>query len=242
MSTTKGHDDLLRGDLNILHHAAWYWNRVTILLHAFKVIFDSLPYQQFDFPTRLACRYTAWKIGHISRKISISSFDYYRIFHRQPLLPSGLFADTIHSAGRQFITRLTGNSNTPLNRTVFELTVTPNICFPVIWRNKSNDYEFGVWCRFDVILHRHHNLERCSMPRQSISLTGPSSEWLKLKVEIEGEYRSNSEAVNDLIRKAREIEGIRARLIQAEQSGFTEQSRDEIRAEIRKEMRRNGKL
>jgi len=80
------------------------------------------------------------------------------------------------------------------------------------------------------------------MPRQSISLTGPSSEWLKLKVEIEGEYRSKSEAINDLIRKAREIEGIRARLIQAEQSGFTEQSRDEIRAEIRKEMRRNGEL
>jgi antitoxin ParD1/3/4 len=45
-----------------------------------------------------------------------------------------------------------------------------------------------------------------------------------------------------LIRKAREIEDIRARLIQAEQSGFTEQSRDEMRAEIRKEMRRNGEL
>ena len=80
------------------------------------------------------------------------------------------------------------------------------------------------------------------MPRQSISLTGPSSDWLKQKVEVEGEYRSNSEAVNDLIRKAREIEGIRARLIQAEQSGFTSQNRDEIRAEIRKEMRRNGEL
>lgn len=80
------------------------------------------------------------------------------------------------------------------------------------------------------------------MPRQSISLTGPSSEWLKLKVEIEGEYKSNSEAVNDLIRKAREIEGIRARLIQAEQSGFTDQTREEIRTEIRQEMRRDGEL
>lgn len=66
----------------------------------------------------------------------------------------------------------------------------------------------------------------------------PNSEWLKLKVDIEGEYKSNSEAVNDLIRKAREIEGIRARLIQAEQSGFTRLTRDEIRAEIREEMRR----
>jgi antitoxin ParD1/3/4 len=40
------------------------------------------------------------------------------------------------------------------------------------------------------------------MSRQSISFSKPNSEWLKLKVDIEGEYRSNSEAVNDLIRKA----------------------------------------
>ena len=39
-----------------------------------------------------------------------------------------------------------------------------------------------------------------------------------------------------------EIEGIRARLIQAEQSGFTRLTRDEIRAEIREEMRRSGEL
>ena len=80
------------------------------------------------------------------------------------------------------------------------------------------------------------------MSRQSISLTDPNSEWLKMKVDIEGEYKSNSEAVNDLIRKAREIEGIRARLIQAEHSGFTQQNREEIRAEIRKEMQRDGEL
>jgi len=80
------------------------------------------------------------------------------------------------------------------------------------------------------------------MPRQSISLTGPSSEWLKQKVEIEGEYKSNSEAVNDLIRRARELDGIRARLTRAEQSGFTDQTREAIRAEIREEMRRDGEL
>ena len=61
-------------------------------------------------------------------------------------------------------------------------------------------------------------------------------------MEIEGEYKSNSEAVNDLIRKAREIVGIRARLIRAEQSGFTDQTREEIRAEIREEMLRDGEL
>ncbi len=62
------------------------------------------------------------------------------------------------------------------------------------------------------------------------------------KVEVEGVNRSNSEAVNDLIRKAREIEVIRARLIEAEQSGFTRLTPEQIRAEIRDEMRRDGEL
>ncbi len=80
------------------------------------------------------------------------------------------------------------------------------------------------------------------MSRQSISFTDPNSEWLKLKVDIEGEYRSNSEAVNDLIRKAREIEVIRARLIQAGQSGFTNMTTDEILAKSKDELRKNGEL
>jgi antitoxin ParD1/3/4 len=81
-----------------------------------------------------------------------------------------------------------------------------------------------------------------TMSRQSISFTSPNSEWLNQKVNVEQEYKSNSEAVNDLIRKAREIEAIRARLIQAEQNGFTKMTREEIRAEIREELRRNGEL
>lgn len=80
------------------------------------------------------------------------------------------------------------------------------------------------------------------MSRQSISFTHPNSEWLNRKVNVEREYKSNSEAVNDLIRKAREIEAIRARLIEAEQQGFTEMTREEIRAEIREELRRSGEL
>lgn len=80
------------------------------------------------------------------------------------------------------------------------------------------------------------------MSRQSISFTNPNAKWLDHKVNVEHEYRSNSEAVNDLIRKAREIEAIRARLIEAEQSGFTDLSREEIRAEVRRELRRSGEL
>lgn len=79
------------------------------------------------------------------------------------------------------------------------------------------------------------------MTRQSISLTPPNDKWLKTQIDSE-EYTSKSEIVNDLIRKARKIEAIQTRLIQAEQSGFITQSRDEILAEIKEEMRQNGKL
>jgi antitoxin ParD1/3/4 len=79
------------------------------------------------------------------------------------------------------------------------------------------------------------------MSRQSISFTPPNDEWLKAQVDSQ-EYASKSEVVNDLIRKAREIEAIRARLIQAEQSGFTTQNRAEILAQIKDEAHRDGAL
>lgn len=79
------------------------------------------------------------------------------------------------------------------------------------------------------------------MARQSISFTPPNDEWLKAQVESR-EYTSKSDVVNDLIRKAREIETIRARLIQAEQSRFTSQGRAEILAEIKDEARADGDL
>ena len=59
------------------------------------------------------------------------------------------------------------------------------------------------------------------MPRQSISFTPPNSAWLDQKVNVEREYRSNSEAVNDLIRKAREIELLRLRLTESETERIT---------------------
>ena len=49
------------------------------------------------------------------------------------------------------------------------------------------------------------------MSRQSISFTLPNADWLNKKVNVEHEYKSNSEAVNDLIRKARDVEQILAR-------------------------------
>ena len=69
------------------------------------------------------------------------------------------------------------------------------------------------------------------MPRQSISFTTPNNNWLKAQLDSE-EYTSKSEVVNDLIRKARaqqnDIDLIRAKLIKAEQSGFSDLSSNEI--------------
>ena len=74
------------------------------------------------------------------------------------------------------------------------------------------------------------------MSRQSISFTPPNNDWLKAQVETE-EFASKSEVVNDLIRRARqqdnELEEIRAKLIRAEQSGFTDKSPSEILASFK---------
>lgn len=69
------------------------------------------------------------------------------------------------------------------------------------------------------------------MVRQSISFTKPNDEWLKNQVE-NNEYSSKSEVVNDLIRQARKQQSqtnwIKAKLEKAENSGFTNDSKEEI--------------
>ncbi len=83
------------------------------------------------------------------------------------------------------------------------------------------------------------------MTRLSISFTLPNDEWLKAQIESQ-EYTSKSEVINDLIRKARaqeqENEWIRQKLIKAEKSGFTDMTPDEILAQSKHELRRNGEL
>jgi len=69
------------------------------------------------------------------------------------------------------------------------------------------------------------------MARQSISFTKPNDEWLKAQVDND-EYSSKSELVNDLIRQARkqqvQIDWIREKLDKSENSGFTDDTKDQI--------------
>ena len=71
------------------------------------------------------------------------------------------------------------------------------------------------------------------MARQSISFTKPNDEWLKSQIDS-NEYSSKSELVNDLVRQARrqqrQIDWISSKLERAENSGFTENSREQILA------------
>jgi len=71
----------------------------------------------------------------------------------------------------------------------------------------------------------------CGKTQQSISFTKLNDDWLKSQIESQ-EYSSKSELINDLIRQARkqqaQIDWIRAKLNRAENSGTTDDSKDDI--------------
>lgn len=75
-----------------------------------------------------------------------------------------------------------------------------------------------------------HHIVR-TMSRQSITLTEPNNNWLQDQVESM-EYSSKSEVVNDLIRQARNqhhlIGFIKNKIEQAEESGFSTDSKEDI--------------
>ena len=77
------------------------------------------------------------------------------------------------------------------------------------------------------------------MARQSITLANQNDEWLKEQVAKE-EFTSKSEAVNYLIKQAREqdayVEFVRMKIEKAEQSGFSTKTKEELLAEIKKKL------
>ncbi|MEO1028482.1 MAG: CopG family transcriptional regulator [Pseudomonadota bacterium] len=87
------------------------------------------------------------------------------------------------------------------------------------------------------------------MARQSVTLTEPNDAWLQEQV-AGSEFASKSEAINDLIRKARAEEAernfIRAQLIASEErtkrEGYVEQSAEDILTKFKAKARRDGKL
>ncbi len=81
------------------------------------------------------------------------------------------------------------------------------------------------------------------MVRKSISVTSQQNDWIKAQMEA-GHYGNESEVLRELIRERQlrelenqgDIERIRAKIMKAEKSGFSEKSAAELLAEIKGEM------
>ncbi|WP_430461738.1 ribbon-helix-helix domain-containing protein [Thalassolituus sp. LLYu03] len=87
--------------------------------------------------------------------------------------------------------------------------------------------------------------EQAMATRASLSLTEPNERWIQAQIDSK-EFTSRSEVVNDLIRKAREVEDIRARLFAAEMSvaekGWVKPSQEEMLNRFRERTGGDGKL
>lgn len=83
------------------------------------------------------------------------------------------------------------------------------------------------------------------MVKKTYSITETLNHYVKERVES-GEYATDSEYLRELIRRDQsdnqEIAYIRARLIKAEESGFTDQTKEEMLADFKAELRDDGKL
>lgn len=88
-----------------------------------------------------------------------------------------------------------------------------------------------------------------SMVKKSISVTDQQSDWIAGQVAT-GHYGNESEVIRELIRErqireqetAAEIEAIRAHLAAAEKRDSSPVSRQALLAEIKDDLRRNGRI
>ncbi len=84
-----------------------------------------------------------------------------------------------------------------------------------------------------------------AMVKKSITVTDQQNDWIKAQI-AKGDFGNESEIIRDLIRKeqsqAAEIEAIRAKLIEAEKSGFSDRTPDQIRQAVQKRLKENAPL
>ena len=84
-----------------------------------------------------------------------------------------------------------------------------------------------------------------AMIKKSITVTDQQEQWIQSQI-ASGDYASDSELLRDLIRKEQarsaEIQAIRAKLIHAEQRGFTDKTPQDILQDVIKRKQKNGEL
>lgn len=82
-----------------------------------------------------------------------------------------------------------------------------------------------------------------AMIKKSITVTDQQEAWIQSQMDT-GNYGTDSELIREALREKQmrmaEIEIIRAKLIEAEASGFTDKSPEEILNNIKEKARRDG--
>ena len=83
------------------------------------------------------------------------------------------------------------------------------------------------------------------MIKKSVSITDQQEQWIQAQMQT-GHYATDSELVREALREKQmrmdEVDYIRAKLIKAEEGGFSKRTADEILKKSKEELRRNGKL
>ena len=83
------------------------------------------------------------------------------------------------------------------------------------------------------------------MIKKSITVTDQQEKWIQSQM-ASGKYGTDSELIREALREKQmrmnEIDYIRAKLIEAEEGGFSKRTADEILAKSKEEMQRNGDL
>lgn len=85
------------------------------------------------------------------------------------------------------------------------------------------------------------------MVKKSISVTAKQNQWIRKKIDS-GQYGNESELLRQLIREKQatelesdnQIHAIRAKLLEAEKSGFSDKSAGQLLREIKSELKPNG--
>ena len=83
------------------------------------------------------------------------------------------------------------------------------------------------------------------MVKKSVSITDQQEQWIQSQMRT-GNYATDSELVREALREKQmrtdELEAIRAKLVAAEQGGFTSLTAEQILEKSKEELRRNGEL
>lgn len=84
-----------------------------------------------------------------------------------------------------------------------------------------------------------------AMVKKSITVTDQQEQWIQAQMAT-GNYGTDSELIREALREKQmrmaEVEAIRAKLIEAEQSGFVDKTPQEILAGFKDKARQDGKL